>query len=329
MSKNASTNRIYVIGNGFDLHHQLDTSYSSFGRYLAKSESEIHDQLLEFFGFPDITDSAGNDPLWSEFEANLAKLDSDILMEAFSSYLAVPSSPDFRDRDWGSFAIEIERVVDNLTEKLFAAFKAFILKVDYSHADPRCFLGLDHQAQYLSFNYTRTLERFYGIEENQILYIHGRADSHDEELTLGHGIDPMNFERKPPVPPADLSDEEMEMWEQDMADQYDHSYELGYHELESYFSRTFKETTQIIAQNKDFFDALSSCDEVYILGHSLADVDLPYFQAIIKNLDPKVQFVVSYYGDKEREAHKNTLNGLGLSDSNVSLVTLSSLVVSK
>lgn len=28
--------KLYVIGNGFDVHHGLDTKYTSFGLYLKK-----------------------------------------------------------------------------------------------------------------------------------------------------------------------------------------------------------------------------------------------------------------------------------------------------
>ena len=40
----------------------------------------------------------------------------------------------------------------------------------------------------------------------------------------------------------------------------------------------------IVLENKDiktFFGKCASSDEIYVLGHSLADVDLPYFEKII------------------------------------------------
>ncbi|SHG16818.1 hypothetical protein [Vibrio gazogenes] len=44
--------------------------------------------------------------------------------------LANPGAPDFRDRDWNTFAIDMEMDVDSLTKKLI--FHEFISKVDYS-----------------------------------------------------------------------------------------------------------------------------------------------------------------------------------------------------
>lgn len=47
-------NSLYIIGNGFDLHHELDTHYRSFGLYLQDHYGAIYDQLLEYFGLPHI-----------------------------------------------------------------------------------------------------------------------------------------------------------------------------------------------------------------------------------------------------------------------------------
>ena len=46
--------RLYIIGNGFDLHHDLRTSYSDFGKFLNKRNISLYDQLLDYFGFEDV-----------------------------------------------------------------------------------------------------------------------------------------------------------------------------------------------------------------------------------------------------------------------------------
>ncbi|WP_215491193.1 AbiH family protein, partial [Escherichia coli] len=46
--------KLYIIGNGFDLHHELDTSYFSFGDYLRKKDQDIYDHLVDFMGFTDL-----------------------------------------------------------------------------------------------------------------------------------------------------------------------------------------------------------------------------------------------------------------------------------
>ncbi|QPI44536.1 MULTISPECIES: AbiH family protein [Pectobacterium] len=37
--------KLYVIGNGFDLHHGLDTSYFTFGFFLRSCQHDLYDSL--------------------------------------------------------------------------------------------------------------------------------------------------------------------------------------------------------------------------------------------------------------------------------------------
>jgi len=46
--------KLYVIGNGFDVHHGLDTRYTSFGLYLKKNYRETYELLLDYYGFADL-----------------------------------------------------------------------------------------------------------------------------------------------------------------------------------------------------------------------------------------------------------------------------------
>lgn len=51
--------------------------------------------------------------------------------------------------------------------------------------------------------------------------------------------------------------------------------------LDRYFSATFKPSEQLIQRNRQFFDRLLDIQEVCVLGHSLSDVDAPYFKALL------------------------------------------------
>ncbi|EKG1107896.1 hypothetical protein O1O41_004383, partial [Escherichia coli] len=46
--------KLYVIGNGFDVHHGLDTRYTSFGLYLKNNYWETYELLLDYYGFADL-----------------------------------------------------------------------------------------------------------------------------------------------------------------------------------------------------------------------------------------------------------------------------------
>lgn len=60
---------LYIIGNGFDLYHGLDTKYQTFAKYLAENDSEVYDLLLTYYGLPDISE----DPVRDEDYCGMGK----------------------------------------------------------------------------------------------------------------------------------------------------------------------------------------------------------------------------------------------------------------
>lgn len=124
------------------------------------------------------------------------------------------------------------------------------------------------------------MEKYYSVPGSRINYIHGKASCKVSEIILGHGIDPSKLERKKIREPEGLSDEEREYWYEYMAGQYDFYHELGMDELDDYFTSSFKNTHQIIRANEGFFSSLKMVGNVYVLGHSLSDVDLLYFKTV-------------------------------------------------
>lgn len=318
--------KLYVIGNGFDVYHGLDTRYTSFGLYLKKNYRETYELLLNYYGFADLDPDCPttmSDPLWSEFEASMSLLDKESVLEANMDAMPNYSSDDFKDRDRYTLLIEMKRILGLLTTELYKAFKEFILAVQFP--DHSRSVNIDRDAVYLTFNYTDTLSKFYDVPDENILFIHGKANTHIDKLTLGHGVDPENFKEKPAEPPSGLSDEDLERWMDYQSDQYDYSFELGKNAINQYFSATFKGTDQIIKNNEDFFARLGNIDEVYVLGHSLADVDLPYFQKLAQSVKPDAQWVATFYDPDDEKVHCDTLTGLGIA--NVAVVRMEQIYV--
>ena len=58
--------RLYIIGNGFDLHHGLASTYRDFEKYVRNNNNKLYSRLQLYFDY---------DYLWSHFEAVLAKID--------------------------------------------------------------------------------------------------------------------------------------------------------------------------------------------------------------------------------------------------------------
>ena len=70
--------KIYILGNGFDLAHNLKTSYRDFRDYLEDTDLEYLIQLEEMYGYyPESKISMVQDNLWKEFEYQLGEIDAE------------------------------------------------------------------------------------------------------------------------------------------------------------------------------------------------------------------------------------------------------------
>jgi len=178
-------------------------------------------------------------------------------------------------------------------------------------------LHLKTDAAYLNFNYTNTLEHFYGIPRSNIVYIHGDAQQPDSQLILGHGKNPQDFKPKEPQPPTGLSDEELMEWQAQMSDDYDFSFLAAQDEILGYFGRSHKNTSAIIGEQKAYFNSLADVESITVLGHSLSPVDQPYVKKILEATGYKADWHVSYYRDEEKDFHKTCLTSLGLPEAKI------------
>ncbi|MFT0212826.1 AbiH family protein, partial [Pseudomonas sp. F1_0610] len=118
--------RLYIIGNGFDLHHGLKTRYTDFGIFLRDEYNDVFEHLQEFFGFDDLNPSVSSSPvesMWNDFENNLGALDVPTVLEAYSDSLPNYGSDEFRDRDYYTYEFHIKELVEIITTKLFEAFR--------------------------------------------------------------------------------------------------------------------------------------------------------------------------------------------------------------
>ena len=66
--------------------------------------------------------------------------------------------------------------------------------------------------------------------------------------------------------------------------------------IDRYFRVTFKPTAQVIQDNVAFFAGLSRVKRIVVMGHSVSDVDHPYFREVIRNIDAdRVTWKISYF----------------------------------
>jgi len=63
--------KLYIIGNGFDLHHEINSSYSHFKTYFKQNGTDFFDRIEVYF--------KNSNELWSSFEIELANLNNNCI----------------------------------------------------------------------------------------------------------------------------------------------------------------------------------------------------------------------------------------------------------
>ncbi len=273
---------LYIIGNGFDLAHEMPTRYGDFMRWLIENGriDVIHE--LES-AFPVQKDNEFL--LWSDFEKALSLYDidkvvnwswDDLYLTEFSIGGQVFGAPDF---------FLNTQIPDILNE----AFTKWSHSIPLA-TTPKDFY-LEDDAYYLTFNYTDTLEVLYGIPKNQILHIHGQA-SRNDKLIVGHNR------------LINLGD----YWD----------YNLDIRENNERMQRLTdmndlrKPYYEILEHNNLFFMDLNHVRDIHIIGHSCAEVDYPYFQKIKESVGIGAIWHFTPYCDEDRYRMNKLIHKMGI-----------------
>lgn len=290
---------LYIIGNGFDLHHGMKSRFCDFKNYLVEEDSCLLKKLEDYFG---------SDDLWSDFEETLANLDTEQIVDECLIFLESDSVEFWSEAYHHDYQFEIQNRIDIITENLKELFNQWILQLELPYEAINQKIELKPNSVFINFNYTDTLEQLYGVSNENIFYIHNKAVNSEVTLILGHNRNPKN--KKSIVELYNNEDLDVRIAE-------------GNRILDSYFEETYKSTGNIIQENKTFFKGLSGIKEIYILGHSLSKVDIPYFEEIIHNIDKsKTKWMISVHSIKELAHHKEVIEELGVE---ISLVEYASI----
>ncbi|WP_412972954.1 bacteriophage abortive infection AbiH family protein [Glaciecola sp. MF2-115] len=239
---------IVIIGNGFDIWHGLPTSYRNF--YKQYSEA-LKDHTHYFPDFYDI------DMEWANFEESLGSFDQDSFHENVTLQPSLEELGDDPKLLYG-FEDEITIKKDELVEAITDAFKEWISKIDVQQATK--LVSFPNTFRFINFNYTTTLQAIYGISEDSILHIHGRAN---RDIIFGHG---RVFESSSSDEPEEID----EPWFTD-----------SYNDVSSVNNVFYKPVNDIIERHSGQLLGYEDVTDVVIIGHSINDIDIPYFKSIL------------------------------------------------
>lgn len=289
---------LYVIGNGFDIHHGINSSYACFKEWLSKTNIGLVQKIEGIYG-------VCNDELWCDFENQLASLD----ILDFSNKVSFENSPDLADehcdRMWEDAQFEVEHQLALIFSELKEYFYNWVVQLNPPNPSLRLKLELN-DSFFLNFNYTKTLEILYRIDSKKILYIHGCIDD-EEDFIIGHG---KTYEELEKLNAKSLYKQTDGMSEDKNAQCYrDYCSNLELHEQmakDAAFGMVAslrKPVEELIKKYENFFSSVSNVYNIHIYGLSLSEIDIPYLTEIASKAKNGV-WEFSYYSEKDKERIK-------------------------
>lgn len=269
---------LVITGNGFDIWHDLPTSYKNF---YDKYGDELSRHTQYFDDFCDI------DSEWTYFEESLGSFDHDHFLDD-SSYR--PSIEEMADniRMMYGYEDDISFHTRELIENIILSFNRWISSIKVDAA--KKMITMPANCQFINFNYTTTLEDVYGIPDSDILHIHGKAW---KGIVFGHGR---------PLWSRQFNDDEP--W-----------FNIPQEDAESIYNIFRKPVLDIIERHKAQLKSYGNIQKIIVIGHSVNDIDKPYFEFILSEY-PQAKWENYNYGDEIQNTH-NKLIKIGVPKENL------------
>lgn len=287
---------LHIIGNGFDLCHGIASRYTDFKDYAWKHGNQYYIGLLETC-YPDVNPQSDNNELylWCDLERALGNPNFQ------SAFDAITDDIEMEEGHEGRYQAQMEDAPEYYLDMMFGEFHSvfgdWVNHIDIKVEPLRNLEHFERKGLFLSFNYTETLEQLYRVSRENINYIHGRRNSTDE-LIVGHCNTLSGMQQ--------LSDDPMV---------YEYA---GYDNIAKVVNEERKSVSEIISLNENYWKSLSMVNKVIVYGHSMSDVDMPYFHKIAENVvnDSEWHFSIHYNNPldcKKAVAHvKNVIKELDL-----------------
>ena len=282
--------KLYIIGNGFDLHHGLPTSYADYKKFLQNKNPDFiarFDDFLDRYVEPNENISMDNIAKWSDLESYTRYIYDFDLNEILEE--AINSSE--KDRERAAYWHDIQAMCENYSawiNGIRLSVSDWINTVDYSEKVQDLNLQIDKTAAYLNFNYTKTLEEIYEIPHEKVLHIHGSIGG---ELIFGNDK----------MPQKTISDSSLL---QDYTEDADWRVNEAASILNSALEKSiqyYKDTTARIKENKEFFEQCQECQEFIFMGYGFGREDMNYMQELLSQANLLQKVIFYYHEPKDYE----------------------------
>jgi len=301
---------LFIIGNGFDLMHGVKSSYYSFRDTLGKNNS-LRFALETYLNVED---------LWADFEDALAHIDRDAMfgvvdmwLDDFDAY-----NPDAQAADFFAAVDTATGPSQTITQDLPRRFRMWVESLKVPDLSFRPLIDVISNSKTLNFNYTEFIEDLYGVDKENICYIHGCRRKvkyqQKEKLILGHvpgaGDTGSVGDYRLPKHKSGYKRYMMEA-----------AVETAARNLSWYDDETTKYSKDIIKGHQEFFDELSNVSQIIVIGHSLSPVDWDYFKEIISVNQKKqdVEWYFSCHSPRNIESIKVFSGAMGIEAEQITL----------
>lgn len=318
--------KLYICGNGFDLHHGYKTGYRDYREFLLKNHSHAF-SAFEEFRYLNLSMS----DKWSDLEQSLT-IDYEKIISVITDYY--PDINNSCDLRWYELDIDLEEQTKFIYDFTGRYFLEWLTLINFS--DPKDAILLNKNDLFITFNYTSTLEEVYKIAADSIFHIHGRID-----LVEGRNI----FNQ---VIPSFTTIEEAENAKQvrvDIINSYTVRQQIQFGSVgnntdtikmkmkkkyghEDYYSvsiepgiehivRFCNAASKTLGKNYDLLKSFISkkgIDEVIVMGHSITGVDFAYYADVIIPVLKDCRWVFYWHSTDDRDKIIQFIKDFSLKD---------------
>ena len=288
--------KLYIIGNGFDQHHDIQCSFLNFMEWIKKNDAGL------FLTLTQVYNNAWEHYWWRDFENSLAQLNIIYYANKKGNLYDPEYIKDGSIEEKTEYASKkVIEEFSKINDSLRNAFQKWLSDVYKNCPKDKKILFPNEDSIFLTFNYTKTLEDIYGIDAKRIYHIHGIIDDKDS-MKFGHGLGKVELNDM-------LKSQELrvgEAWNKKLNRMISLQIVTPTHielaassSLESLVTLK-KDVEGCIKKNQQFFNEILDVERIYVYGFSFSSIDMPYLEKIIRRTKPETHWVISWYSQDDK-----------------------------
>ena len=288
---------LYIIGNGFDQHHDIQCSFLNFKEWIKENDESLFTDLTQVYN------DAEDNKWWKDFENSLARLN----ISSYANIIGNLYDPEYIKEGTIEEKTEYasQKVIeefDKIKESLRNDFQKWLADVYENCPKDKKIQFPSEGSIFLTFNYTKTLEDIYEIDAKHIYHIHGIIDDKDS-MVVGHGLggEELNDMLKSQEPRiGEVWNKKLNRMTRLQIVTPKHIELAALSSLESIVSLK-KDVEGCIEMNQQFFNEILDVERIYVYGFSFSSIDMPYLEKIIRRTKPKTHWVISWYSQDDKK----------------------------